>query len=79
MSQYDAGSPTLQVSIYKRGELIEQVLCETPEEAAEVAAEWGEQEYTCEVEDLAEAHSPDDVLAPEPEDFLAEDEHRAGP
>jgi hypothetical protein len=68
---YDAGTPTLQVSVYEDGELVAQVPCESTEEAAGIVREWEEREgVECEVEDLAVRHGPDDVLAPEPEDSM---------
>jgi hypothetical protein len=68
---FDAGAPTLQVSVYEGGELIAQVPCESTEEAAGIVQAWEEREgIECEVEDLAVQHGPDDVLAPEPEDSM---------
>ena len=69
--EFDVGAPTLQVNVYEAGRLVTQVACESPEEAANVVAEWEEREgVECEVEDLSVHHGPDDVLAPEPEDAM---------
>jgi hypothetical protein len=76
--EYDVGTPTLQVNVYEHGRLVARVPCESPEEAAEVVAQWEEREgVECELEDLAARHRSDDVLAPEPEDVLADAEYRA--
>ena len=74
---FDIGAPTLQVKVYESGRLIAQIACESAEEAAELVSEWEAREgVNCEVEDLAVNHGPDDVLAPEPEDALDDDEYR---
>jgi len=69
--EFDAGTPTLQVHIYERGQLIAQVPCESTEEAAGIVRAWEERDgIECEIEDLAVRHGADDVLAPEPEDSM---------
>lgn len=71
--EFDTGAPTLQVNVYEDGRLVTQVACESAEEAAEVAAQWEARDgFECEVEDLAVHHSPEDVLAPEPEDVFVD-------
>jgi hypothetical protein len=76
--QYDSGTPTLQVNVYEHGHLVTTVACESAGEAADVVAQWEEQEgIECEVEDLSIRHGGADVLSPEPEDVLAEDEYRS--
>jgi hypothetical protein len=78
--EFDVGTPTLQVNVYEAGRSIARISCESAQEAADVVAEWEEREgVECEVEDLAVHHGPDDVLAPEPEDAIAEDDYRAEP
>jgi hypothetical protein len=55
-------------------------MCESSQDAADVAAEWEQREgFACEIDDLAVRHGPDDVLAPEPEDILEEDDYRDSP
>jgi hypothetical protein len=77
MSEYDVETPTVEVRVYERGTLVERILCESLDDAADIVATWEEREgFTCEVEDLAEHHAPNDVLAPEPEDALTESEYR---
>jgi hypothetical protein len=72
-------TPALRVKVYEHGHLVSQVLCESEDEAADVLAQWDDVDgVECVVEDLAVTHGPLDVLAPEPEDVLAEDEYREG-
>ncbi len=78
--EYDVGSPTQRVNVYEAGRLVAQVMCESAQDAADVAAEWEQREgFACEIDDLAVRHGPDDVLAPEPEDILEEDDYRDAP
>jgi hypothetical protein len=78
MSEYDIGSPTIGVKVYgPHGELVTFVRCESTDEAADVAADWEEQDgFICEVADLAERHAADDILASDPEDTLPDLEYR---
>jgi len=79
MSEYDIEAPGLRVSVYVGGRLVTRIACETPDEAAGIAAQWEEHPgYRCEVEDLSSRHGAEDVLAPEAEDLTAEDEYRDG-
>jgi hypothetical protein len=76
--EYDTGTPTQCVNVYEDGRLVAQVMCESAQQAADVAAEWEQRTgLSCEIEDLGVAHGPDDVLAPEPEDALDDDEYRS--
>jgi hypothetical protein len=76
--EYDAGTPTLQVNVFQHGRLVAQVTCESADDAADVVAQWEDEEAVeCELEDLAAHHRGDDVLAPEPEDVIADAEYRA--
>jgi len=78
--EYDIETPALRVNVYQHGELVAQVLCESADDAADVVAQWEDGDgVECELEDLAARHRASDVLAPEPEDTIAEDEYRAGP
>ena len=75
--EFDVGTPTLQVNVYEAGRLIARVACESAEEATIAVAGWEEREgFHCEVEDLSVHHGPDDLLASEPEDAIAEDDYR---
>jgi hypothetical protein len=66
MSTYDIGSPTLEVTVYRDGEVLARTLCETAEEAADVVREWVEVEgVRCEVDDLSVHHTPDAIRAPD--------------
>lgn len=72
--QYDAGAtPTIEVSVFRHGELIERQLCESEEDAAALVEQWSElEDVTCLVDDLSFHHSPDDVLEPEPAEPVEE-------
>ena len=75
--EYDIEVPTLQLNIYKQGRLVARIPCESVDEAAVIVAQWEDGdgiEYT--LEDLSATHGAADVLAPEPEDLLVEDEYR---
>jgi hypothetical protein len=75
--EYDVDTPALQVNVYRDGQLVAQVPCESVDDATDVVAQWEDQEgVECEVEDLAERHGAQDVLQPEPEDTLPESEYR---
>lgn len=66
--QFGPGAtPTTEVRVFRHGELIERVLCESEQEAAAVLERWSElEDVTCLVDDLSFHHTPDDVLEPEP-------------
>lgn len=60
-------SPTVEVRIYRGGQLVHTELCESDAEAADVADRWGEDaSVTVEVDDLTIRHRPGDVLEPDP-------------
>jgi hypothetical protein len=78
--EYDIETPTQCVNVYEAGRLVSQVMCESAQEAADVAAEWEQRSgVTCEIDDLGIAHGPDDILASEPEDLVDDDEYRTDP
>jgi len=66
--QYAANStPSIEVRVFRDGELVDRQLCESDDEAAEVVERWSQIEgVTCLVDDLSFHHTPNDVLAPEP-------------
>ena len=69
MSQQQAPetTPSIEVRIFRDGELLERVLCESEEDAAAVVERWSELDgVTCLVDDLSFHHTPEDVLEPEP-------------
>lgn len=71
-------TPVTEVRVYRDDELVERVLCESEEEAAEVLERWAEvEDVTCLVDDLSFHHAPGDVLEPEPTELL-EDEYPPG-
>jgi hypothetical protein len=76
--EQETDTPTQCVNVYEGGRLVAQVMCESTQEAAEVTAEWEERTgVSCQIGDLGGGHGPDDVLAPEPEDALDDDEYRS--
>jgi hypothetical protein len=66
-------APTVEVRVFRHGELVHTELCESDEQAALVIEEWAEHDgVTCEVDDLSIRHRPGDILAPEPADLREE-------
>lgn len=64
-------TPTIEVRVYRRGELIATELCESEAQASDIVDQWAELDgVTCEVDDMSVHHQPAQILAPEP----AEDE-----
>ena len=57
-------APTIEVRVYRDGELISRELCESEDEASLIVDTWTELEgVTCEVDDLsAGSHYPDEIL-----------------
>lgn len=75
--EYDIETPTLRVNVYRHGRLVGRALCESVDDAADYVAQWEDDDgIEYEVEDLAAAHGASDVLAPEPDDIVTEDEYR---
>lgn len=76
-------TPTIEVRVFRHGELVDRVLCESDEEAAEVVEGWSDvEDVTCSVDDLSFHHTAEDVLEPEPSEPPEEEyprEPRAGP
>lgn len=63
---YDTGAPTIEVRIYRDGQLLVRELVETEEEAARVVEQWSDVEnvYVL-VDDLSTHHAPGEILAPD--------------
>ena len=79
MTHYNIETPALRVNVFEHGRLVGRVLCESAEEAADVAAQYEDADgIVCEIEDLAARHGPLDIRAPEPEDAVVEDDYRPG-
>jgi uncharacterized Zn finger protein len=58
-------APTVEVTIYRDGEVIHRELCETDVDAEAVVEQWKEVDGTeFQVDDLAVHHRPTDVLEP---------------
>ena len=63
---YDTGAPTIEVRIYRDGQLLVRKLCESEEEAATVVEQWSDvQNVYVLVDDLSVHHNPGDILAPD--------------
>jgi hypothetical protein len=57
---------SLEVRVYRAGELVDRQLCESPEEAAAAVAAWEQQEgIECVVHDLSGGIVGGDILEPE--------------
>jgi hypothetical protein len=73
-------SPTVEVRVYRHGELTHRQLCESVEEAAAVVDTWRELEgVECEVDDLSVKHRPDEILDPSLAEPLDEEYPREAP
>jgi hypothetical protein len=60
-------TPTVEVRVFRHGELIHRELCESEEQAAVVIDKWSESDgIECEVDDLSVHHRPGQILEPEP-------------
>jgi hypothetical protein len=60
-------TPTVEVRVYRHGELVHRELCESEERAALVIEEWSELDgIECEVDDLSVRHEAGQILEPEP-------------
>jgi hypothetical protein len=58
-------APTVEVTVYRDGELIHRELCESELEAESVVERWKEVDGTeFQVDDLAVHHRPTDILEP---------------
>ncbi len=72
-------TPTIEVRVYRQGQLVARELCESEEEATVVVEAWSEIEgVECEVDDLSIRHRPGDVLEPEPPEPDTEQYPRPG-
>jgi hypothetical protein len=78
VTPYDVGrTPTIEVTVFRDGAVIDRVLCESEDEAAEVVERWSEQDgVQCQIDDLSVHHRAGDVL--EPSESELRDDGRAG-
>ncbi len=59
-------APTVEVRVWRHGQLVHQELCESDEQAALVIEAWEELDgIECEVDDLSVRHQPGDIAEPE--------------
>lgn len=65
-ASYDTGAPTIEVRIYRGGQLLVRELVETEEDAAALVEQWSavENVYAL-VDDLSARHAPGDILGPD--------------
>jgi len=57
--------PTVEVVVYRDGEVVHRELCESETDAASVVERWKELEGAeFQIDDLAVRHGPDDILEP---------------
>ena len=75
--EYDIETPALWLNVYEHGRRVARIPCESQEDAARVIEQWEDAEgIEWELEDFAARHDALDVLAPEPEDAIPEEEYR---
>jgi hypothetical protein len=75
--QTEWGTPTIEVRVYRHGEIMRRELCESEAEVEQVLAAWAEfDDAFCQVDDLSYHHRPGDVLEPEPAVLPDEDDLR---
>lgn len=73
-------TPTIEVRVYRHGELVERELHESEEQAALAVEAWEEIEgVECEVDDLSFRHRPGEILEPEPAEDVTEEYPRPEP
>ena len=66
-------APTIEVRVFRHGELVHHELCESEEQAALVIEQWAELDgVECEVDDLSVHHRPGEILEPEPAELRGE-------
>ncbi len=71
-----ASTPTIEVTVFRHGEVVHRELCETEAEAAAVADRWGEMDgVECQVDDLSVHHRATDVLEPTEAELSDDDRH----
>lgn len=67
-------APTIEVRVFRHGELVDQERCESEEQASLVVDEWAELDgVECEVDDLSVHHQPGEILEPELPELREED------
>ncbi|MGZ4690561.1 MAG: hypothetical protein ACXVKA_07480 [Acidimicrobiia bacterium] len=70
-------TPTIEVTVFRDGQVIHRELCQTDEEATAVAEHWSETgAVECQIDDLSVHHRASDVLEPS-ESELPDDGRRS--
>ena len=73
-------TPTIEVTVFRDGQVIHRELCETDEEATAVAEQWSETgEVECQIDDLSVHHRASDVLEPSESELSDDDGRRTSP
>ena len=67
-------APTVEVRVWRHGELVHTELCESEEQASLILEDWQEMDgVRCEVDDLSVRHRPGDILEPGEPEAAADD------
>lgn len=67
-------APTIEVRVFRHGDLVHRELCESEEQAALVVEAWGELDgVECEVDDLSVRHRAGEVFEPDLAELRDED------
>jgi hypothetical protein len=65
---------TIEVRVFRHGELIHSELCESEDQASVIVDEWAEMEGAhCEVDNLSVHHHPGQIVEPEPDEPFDDD------
>ena len=77
---YGDTAPTVEVVVYRHGEVVHRELCESTEAAMDVVDEWSELDgVECMLEDLGAEHVPGQILELELDEPSEEDAYRSSP
>jgi hypothetical protein len=61
-----ATEPTIEVTVFRDGAVVDRILCESDQDAIAVVEQWTEQPgVRCQIDDLSSRHRAGDVLEPE--------------
>ena len=72
--EFGGEAPTVEVLVYRHGDLVHRELCESEEAAADVVDEWGELEgIEFVVDDLAVKHGQGQILEPDADELFADE------
>jgi hypothetical protein len=78
--EYGDTTPTVEVVVYRHGEVVHRELCESAEAATEVVDRWSELDgVECSVDDLAVHHVGGQILEPDPDEPFDETAYPPSP